>query len=78
MRNCLERFVDRCKEGEFEVYSVRDAGTSKRLGCVGVRFDEFGFPTIVDTKGFANTPPKSLVRRAADVIFRRLQHYDWD
>jgi hypothetical protein len=78
MRNCLETFVDRCKGGEFEVYSIRDAVTGKRLGCVGVRFDECGFPTIADTKGFANTPPKSVVRRAAGEIFRRLQHFNFD
>jgi hypothetical protein len=72
MRNCLETYASRCEDGEFEVYSVRDAVTGKRLGCVGVRYEEFGFPTIVDTKGIANTPPKGVVRRAADDIFRKL------
>jgi hypothetical protein len=54
------------------MYSVRDAVTGKRLGCVGVRYDESEFPTVVDIKGFANTPPKGVVRHAADEIFRRL------
>ena len=72
MRNCLDSYAERCQRGEFEVYSVRDAMTGKRLGCVGVRYDELECPTVVDVKGFANTPPKGQVRRAADEIFRRL------
>ena len=72
MRNCLETYASRCEDGEFEVYSVRDAVTGKRLGCVGVRYEEFGCPVIVDTKGIANTPPKGVVRRAAEQIFRKL------
>jgi hypothetical protein len=78
MRNCLEDYVDRCENGEVEVYSVRDATTGRRLGCVGVKFDEFDYPMIADVKGFANTPPKGQVRRAADEIFRRLQYVDRD
>jgi hypothetical protein len=72
MRNCLENYASRCEDGEFEVYSVRDAVTGKRLGCIGVRYAEFGLPIIVDTKGIANTPPKGVVRRAADEMLRKL------
>jgi hypothetical protein len=78
MRNCLDSYVERCAGGEFEVYSVRDAQTGKRLGCVGVGYDEIDFPKIIDTKGMANTPPKGVVRRAADEIYRRLQQIDCD
>ena len=72
MRNCLQTFVEECAAGDFEVYSVRDAQSGKRRGCVGIRFDD-GIPTIVDVKGFANTPPIGEVKQVAYELFAKLQ-----
>lgn len=75
MRNCLQTFVEECAAGDFEVYSVRDAQSGKRRGCVGIRFDD-GIPTIVDVKGFANTPPRGEVQQIAYELFVRLQVWE--
>lgn len=75
MRNCLQSYIDDCADGSFEVYSVRDAQTGKRKGCIGVRFDD-EIPTIVDVKGFANTPPKGEVQQIAYELFVRLQGWE--
>jgi hypothetical protein len=72
MRNCLRNYLEACASGDMEIYSVRDALTGKRRGCVGLRFDD-GMPTIIDAKGFANTPPKGEVCHAANELFVRLQ-----
>jgi hypothetical protein len=72
MRNCLKSQIDKCANSGFEVYSVRDQVGGRRLGCIGVRFDDYDIPTVVDVKGFANTPPKGVVRQAADEVLRRL------
>lgn len=72
MRNCLQCFMEECADGRFEVYSVRDAQTGKRKGCIGIRFDD-GIPTIVDVKGFANTPPIGEVQQVAYELFVKLQ-----
>ena len=72
MRNCLKSYIDKCASNSFEVYSVRDQAAGKRLGCIGVRFDDYDIPTVVDIKGFANTPPKGVVRQAAGEVLRRL------
>lgn len=71
MRNCLRNYLDKCASGEMEIYSVRDAQNGKRKGCVGFRFG--GLPTIIDVKGFANTPPNGEVCQAANELFVRLQ-----
>jgi hypothetical protein len=78
MRNCLSSYIDKCAGGGFEVYSVRDRGTGKHLGCIGVQFDEIDIPIVADIKGFANTPPKGLVQQAAGEVFQRLQRVDCD
>lgn len=72
MRNCLQCFMEECADGRFEVYSVRDTQTGKRKGCIGIRFDD-EIPTIVDVKGFANTPPIGEVQQVAHELFVKLQ-----
>jgi hypothetical protein len=72
MRNCLRNYMTKCADGVLEVYSVRDAVSGKRRGCVGFRFDD-GLPAILDVKGFANTPPNGEVCQAANELFVRLQ-----
>ena len=72
MRNCLQNYAETCASGEIEIYSVRDTATGKRKGCVGLRIDD-GVPTVIDIKGFANTPPSGEVRQAAVELFRRRQ-----
>jgi len=72
MRNCLQGYAETCASGEIEIYSVRDAATGKRKGCIGLGIDD-GVPTIIDIKGFANTPPVGEVRQAAQELFRRRQ-----
>jgi hypothetical protein len=76
MRNCLKAYENECAIGEFEVYSVRDAKSGKRRGCIGFRFDSDGMPNIEDVKGFANTPPRGDVRQAALELFGRLQSFN--
>jgi hypothetical protein len=76
MRNCLQSYVENCAGGNFEVYSVRFAATGKRKGCVGIRFDSDGIPTIADVKGFANTPPTGEVLQVAADLFWKLQQFD--
>lgn len=78
MRNCLQTYIDRCQSGAFEVYSARDPTTGKRRGCIGIRFDQLDEPTVVDVKGFANTPARGVVQRAAGEVFQRLQRTDCD
>ncbi|MBI3149158.1 MAG: PcfJ domain-containing protein [Betaproteobacteria bacterium] len=72
MRNCLRVYIEECAARGMEIYSVRDALHSKRLGCVGFRFDRDG-PQIFDVKGFANSPPTGAVRQAAFHLLGRLQ-----
>lgn len=72
MRNCLQSFLEECVDGRFEVYSVRDTKTGKRKGCIGFRFED-DIPTIIDVKGFANTPPIGEVKQVAYELFARLQ-----
>lgn len=71
MRNCLAGFRDDCRRGNVEIYSVRDPATGKREGCIGFSFGD-GFPRLFDVKGFANTPPRSGVRKVARALARRL------
>jgi hypothetical protein len=78
LRNCLQTYIDRCTSGAFEVYSVRDRMTGKRRGCIGIRYDSHDVPVVADVKGFANTPPKGVVQRAAGELFQRLQRTDCD
>jgi len=78
MRNCLQTYMDDCASGDFEVYSVRDRKTGKRRGCIGIRFDSDGIPTIADMKGFANTPPRGEVQQVAYDLFVKLQDVAWD
>lgn len=73
MRNCLQTYIEDCARGDFEVYSVRDVSNGKRKGCIGIRFDSDGIPTINDVKGFANTPPAGNVLQIASDLFRKLQ-----
>lgn len=77
MRNCLQSYIEDCAGGNFEVYSVREANTGKRKGCIGMRIDD-GIPMIADVKGFANTPPTGEVQQIAYELFCRLQHVDMD
>jgi len=72
MRNCLQNYIGNCANGEFEIYSIRDAATGKRRGCVGFRFDG-GMPECFDAKGFANSPPRGPVIQAVSELFARLQ-----
>ena len=73
MRNCLQSYVEECANRKFEVYSVRETQSSKRKGCIGIRFDDDGMPTIADVKGFANTPPIGEVQQIAYELFWKLQ-----
>jgi hypothetical protein len=76
MRNCLQSYVENCACGNFEVYSVRFAASGKRKGCVGIRFDSDGMPTVADVKGFANMPPTGELLQVADDLICKLQRYD--
>lgn len=78
MRNCLQSYIEDCAKGKFEVYSVRETQTRKRKGCIGIRFDDDGMPTIADVKGFANTPPIGEVQQIAYELFMKLQHITWE
>jgi hypothetical protein len=72
MRNCLQNCIDNCANGDYEIYSIRDAVSGKRRGCVGFRFDS-GMPECFDAKGFANSPPRGAVIQAVNELFARLQ-----
>ena len=73
MRNCLESYLSSCARGNFEVYSVRDAMTGKRKGCIGFRIDDDGSATLQDVKGFANTPPSGEVEQIARILLGKLR-----
>jgi hypothetical protein len=72
LRNCLENYLEDCTEGGIEIYSLRDSLTGKRRGCAGLQFDD-GEAVIFDVKGFANSPPRGELRRAALEILRRIK-----
>ena len=78
MRNCLRDYLDRCKHGELEIYSIRQSDTGKRKANIGFKFDDEGFPTPLDIKGFANTQPKGEFVEAMGEVFRSLQMYRSD
>ena len=73
MRNCLRDYLERCKNGELEIYSVRQPETGKRKACIAFKFDPEGFPTPLDMKGFANTRPKGELVEVMGELFRLLQ-----
>jgi hypothetical protein len=73
MRNCLRDYLDRCKQGELEVYSVRQPETGMRKACIAFKFDAEGVPTLLDMKGFANTRPKGEFVNVMGELFKRLQ-----
>ena len=72
MRNCLTNYRNDCEHGSIEIYSIRDAMTGKRKGCIGFIFTD-GLPALFDIKGFANTPPSSEIKRIGYKLFQRLQ-----
>jgi hypothetical protein len=55
-----------------ENHTTRGRTPWERKGCIGIRFDD-EIPTIVDVKGFANTPAKGEVQQIAYELFVRLQ-----
>lgn len=75
MRNCLDTCIDRCAEGDLEVYSVRDSTTGKRLGCIGITFDDAAreSPTFADARRYANQPADSRLMRIGEEIVLRLR-----
>lgn len=73
MRNCLRDYLERCKQGELEIYSVRQPKTGKRKACIAFNFDAEGFPTPLDIKGFANTRAKGEFVNVMGELFRLLQ-----
>lgn len=72
MRNCLTNYRNRCETGNIEIYSIRNAITGKRRGCIGFVFDD-ELPDLFDIKGFANTPPSSEVKQIGHELLQRLQ-----
>lgn len=72
MRNCLTNYRNDCEDGSIEIYSIRDATTGKRRGCIGFVFNG-GVLEVFDIKGFANTPPRSEVKQIGRELFQRLQ-----
>lgn len=72
MRNCLTNYRNDCEDGRIEIYSIRDATTGKRRGCIGFVFNG-GVLEVLDIKGFANTPPRSEVKQIGRELFQRLQ-----
>jgi hypothetical protein len=73
MRNCLRNYVEQCRNGEVEIYSVRQPLTGKRKACIAFKFDAEGVPTPLGMKGFANTPPKGEFVEVQGELFRLLQ-----
>ena len=72
MRNCLTNYRNDCEDGSIEIYSIRDATTGKRRGCIG--FVSNGeYLEVLDIKGFANTPPGSEIKQIGHELFQRLQ-----
>lgn len=72
LHNCLHEFVDRCAAGDVEIYSVRDALSGERLGCVGLRCLPGYAPELIDVRGFANQPAGASLRMAGQAVMARV------
>lgn len=57
MRNCLHDMLDKCINGDLQIYSARHRITGKRKGCIGYVIYENECAVVWDVKGFANMPP---------------------
>lgn len=68
LHNCLVTSAVECLAGRLQVYSVRDAQTTKRLGCIGFRFRD-GDVSLPEVKGFANLPPNDALLRAGGMLY---------
>lgn len=70
LRNCLANFHESCALALTEIYSLRDARTGKRRGCVALKRDD-GRIALLDVKGFANAAPSAQMLHAAREIAGR-------